>query len=97
MHVISSALEKSLDLSLLQNIRTKILPARVQSINQFNLLDSRPFLQLRFSSDGVADISVMFVIDQLFALILGGEPDLRAFAVLTGPARESVGHTNVKN
>ena len=52
---------------------------------------------MRFSSDRVADITIMFVIDQLFALILCGEPDPGSFAVLPGSARESVGHADVKN
>ena len=69
----------------------------VQSIDQADFLRSRPFLQLRFSSDGVANVSIMFVIDQGFALIPGSEPHLGTFAVLVSPAREAVRHPDVKN
>jgi hypothetical protein len=39
----------------------------------------------------------VFVIDQLFAPILGSEPHLGTFAVLVSPAREAVRHPDVKN
>jgi hypothetical protein len=55
----------------------------VQSINQ--------------ASDRVADIAIMFVIDQLFALILGSKAHLATFAVLVSPAREAVCNSDVKN
>jgi hypothetical protein len=92
-----SVVEKSLDLSVLQHISTKILPPWIQLINQAEFLRAGPFLQLRFSSDRVTDITIMFVIDQLSALILCGEPDLGSFAMLPGSARESVCHADVKN
>src|SRR5438128_12635442 len=37
----------------------------------FNLLRSRPLLQLRLPSDRVTDITIMLVVDELFALIFG--------------------------
>jgi hypothetical protein len=92
-----SVVEKSLDLSILQHISTKIIPSWIQSINQADLLRSGPFLQLRFSSDSVADITIMLVIGQFFALILCGEPDPGSFAVFPSSAREPVGRADIKN
>jgi hypothetical protein len=45
----------------------------------------------------IADITIMFVIDQLFALISGRESGSGPLSVLPGPPREPIGHTDVKN
>ena len=52
---------------------------------------------LRFPSDRIADITIVFVIDQLFALISGRESGSGPLSVLPGPPREPIGHTDVKN
>jgi hypothetical protein len=39
----------------------------------------------------------MFVIDELFALVLGPESGRGALSVLPSPPREPIGHTDIKN
>ena len=39
----------------------------------------------------------MFVIDELFALVLGRESGSGPLSVLRSPPREPIGHTDVKN
>jgi hypothetical protein len=74
----------------LYDISTKIVPRWVQSVNQADFLRSRPFLQLRFASDRIADYTIVFVIDQFLALILGSKTSLNSLAVLPGAARKAV-------
>jgi O-succinylbenzoate synthase len=74
-----STVEKSLDLSVLQDISAEIFPMRVQPINQLDLLDSRPLLQLGFPGDRVTNITVMLIIDQPRALILEANQLWRPF------------------
>ena len=69
-------------LRVLQYISTKIDPSWVQSINQADLLRSRPLLQLRFSSDSIANVAIMLIVDQFLALILGRESSFNPLSVL---------------
>src|SRR5207244_12877419 len=69
-------------LRVLQYISTKLNPSWVQSINRADLLRSRPLLQLRFSSDSIASVAIMLIVDQFLALILGRESSFNPLSVL---------------
>jgi hypothetical protein len=53
-------------------------PTRVEPINQADLLHSRPFLQLRFTSDCIAHIAIVLV-DQFFAFEAGNSFNLLTY------------------
>jgi len=84
-------------LSLLQHIRSKILPNWIQSLNQGDFLRSRPLLQLRFSSNCVANVAIMLVINEFLALIPGSEPSFNTLSVLPSSPRQAICYADVKN
>jgi len=84
--VMSSAVETSLDLPVLQHLRAQIFPMWIQSTDELNFLRPRSLLQLRFSSNRITNIAVMLVIDQLIPLILRSEPGLGTLSMLPGSA-----------
>src|SRR5437773_10999498 len=84
-------------LRVLQYISTKIDPSWVQSINQADLLRSRPLLQLRFSSDSIANVAIMLIVDQFLALTLGRESSFNPLSVLPSSPRQAICYADVKN
>ncbi|PYL09325.1 MAG: hypothetical protein DME33_04480 [Verrucomicrobia bacterium] len=60
-------------LSVLQHISAKIVPIWVQSIHEANFLRSRSLLQLRFTSDRVANVAIVLVTEEFPALLFGSE------------------------
>src|SRR5215475_7224439 len=84
-------------LSVLQHVGTEIIPSRVQSINEADFLCSRPLLQLRFTGDHIADVTIVFIVNQFLALIFRSKSSFNCLAVLPGSAREPVSHPDVKD
>ena len=84
-------------LRVLQYISTKIDPSWVQSINQADLLRSRPLLQLRFSSDSIANVAIMLIVDRLLALVERRKICTCTFSVLPDPARKAVRDADVQD
>ncbi len=67
----------------------------VQPINQFNLLNSRPFLQLGFSSDRITNITVMLVVDHLLHRYLEANP-VGSLSMLPNPPGKQIRYINVQ-
>jgi hypothetical protein len=59
--------------ALSDNLIVKVFPVGVLLFNQSQLPSAIPFLNLLFAQDGFADIVVLFVVDQLFDVVLIGE------------------------
>src|SRR3954453_14800170 len=94
---MSSLVEPSLPLVLLQSPRAQGVPFGVRLVNQRDLLRPRPFLQLRFTSQSRMHMSVMLLEHELRTAVCRRKVRAGALAVLGDPASHTVCHADVQD
>ncbi len=76
----------------------KVLPIRIEPLDQLELPLSLPFLHLLFPVDRLPDVAVVLAPDQRLDGISRGEAGACAIAMLKGPRGEMVfGHAHIES
>ena len=76
--------------------RSQILPSRIESRDQPQLLFSSPALQLLFTRDGFVNVVIAFPIHETYGIVLIGKTLLPVHFVLKNTAAKIVGHSDVE-
>src|SRR6266481_6663740 len=76
--------------------RCQILPSRIESRDQPQLLFSSPALQLLFTRDGFVNVVVARPIHETYGIVLIGKTLLPVHFVLKNTAAKIVGHADVE-
>src|SRR5258708_4955017 len=74
----------------------KVLPSRIYSFNQCDLLFAPPVFDLFFTPDGNLHVLVAFVVDQTMALVFLGKALNRVVLMLMNALIEKAGDSNIK-
>ena len=82
--------------NLLSECRSKILPRRVHSLYQRNLLRPDPVFQLLFSCNGIANVAEILEVNETMDIVVRRMSAWNILAMSVDPSGKAVAHADVE-